>query len=169
MNEKERKCIDKNLCSRSLKYVRDILNNYYFAVQNNTTEELMKKHKKNIEDFEKYIQALRYDASGDQGKIWRLESELKLARKERDEAKKLYFELQNAKESEIEEKWEKIANTQINAEKRRINDEIRYGVELEMRDIKKELENQKKINEKWKAMFTEQAVANAKLINNGGE
>lgn len=41
--------------------------------------------------------------------------------------------------------------------------------ENEIYKLKEEIENQKKINEKWKAMFTEQAVANAKLINNGGE
>lgn len=36
---------------------------------------------------------------------------------------------------------------------------------IKIRDLEKELEKQKAINEKWKAMFTEQAMANAKLIN----
>ena len=43
--------------------------------------------------------------------------------------------------------------------------EIKNQCEIKMKDLEKELEKQKAINEKWKAMFTEQAMANAKLIN----
>lgn len=43
--------------------------------------------------------------------------------------------------------------------------EIKNQYEIKMKDLEKELEKQKAINEKWKAMFTEQAMANAKLIN----
>lgn len=39
------------------------------------------------------------------------------------------------------------------------------NLKLKIREIEQELEKQKAINEKWKAMFTEQAMANAKLIN----
>jgi hypothetical protein len=43
--------------------------------------------------------------------------------------------------------------------------EIKSQYEIKTKNLEKELEKQKAINEKWKAMFTEQAMANAKLIN----
>ena len=43
--------------------------------------------------------------------------------------------------------------------------EIKSEYEIKIKNLEKELEKQKAINEKWKAMFTEQAMANAKLIN----
>lgn len=43
--------------------------------------------------------------------------------------------------------------------------EIKSQYETKTRGLEIELEKQKTINEKWKAMFTEQAMANAKLIN----
>lgn len=42
---------------------------------------------------------------------------------------------------------------------------IKSSFEDKIKNLEEELKNQKSINEKWKAMFTEQAMANAKLIN----
>ena len=44
-------------------------------------------------------------------------------------------------------------------------EDIKRGFEDKIKDLEKELLNANKTNEKWKAMFTEQAMANAKLIN----
>lgn len=169
MNKKEREQIDLNLYSRSLEYVRQRLRSQTFAdikgQQNEFLKECEKEHKEKCEMFEKYIEALRYDAKGDRQCIWRLRQEKELAEKKEKEYEQLYSELYNQKEIDIETKWEKIYNTRIEIYKKRNEEALDYQVKLRTREIEQELEKQKAINEKWKAMFTEQAMANAKLIN----
>ena len=167
MNKKEREQIDLNVYSRCLDYIRKCLYNTKFVeiLDEEKLEELYENHKKQCAMFEKYIEALRYDAKGDKQCVWRLRQEKELAEKKEKEYEQLYSELYNQKEIDIETKWEKIYNTRIEIYKKRSEEAIDYQVKLRTREIEQELEKQKAINEKWKAMFTEQAMANAKLIN----
>lgn len=167
MNKKEREQIDLNVYSRCLDYIRKCLYNTKFVeiLDEEKLEELYENHKKQCAMFEKYIEALRYDAKGDKQCIWRLRQEKELAEKNEKKYEQLYFELYNQKECDIEAKWEKIYNANIEIYRKRNEEAIDYKVELITKDLEKELEKQKAINEKWKAMFTEQAMANAKLIN----
>lgn len=167
MNKKEREQIDLNVYSRCLDYIRKCLYNTKFVeiLDEEKLEELYENHKKQCAMFEKYIEALRYDAKGDKQCVWRLRQEKELAEKKEKEYEQLYSELYNQKEIDIETKWEKIYNTRIEIYKKRSEEAIDYPVKLRTREIEQELEKQKAINEKWKAMFTEQAMANAKLIN----
>ena len=167
MNKKEREQIDLNVYSRCLDYIRKCLYNTKFVetLDEEKLEELYKNHKKQCAMFEKYIEALRYDAKGDKQCVWRLRQEKELAEKKEKEYEQLYSELYNQKEIDIETKWEKIYNTRIEIYKKRSEEALDYQVKLRTREIEQELEKQKAINEKWKAMFTEQAMANAKLIN----
>lgn len=43
-----------------------------------------------------------------------------------------------------------------------------YEKVIEVSNLNQKVKKQEKLIDKWKAMFTEQALANAKLINNGG-
>lgn len=167
MNKKEREQIDLNVYSRCLDYIRKCLYNTKFVeiLGEEKLEELYENHKKQCAMFEKYIEALRYDAKGDKQCVWRLRQEKELAEKKEKEYEQLYSELYNQKEIDIETKWEKIYNTRIEIYKKRSEEALDYQVKLRTREIEQELEKQKAINEKWKAMFTEQAMANAKLIN----
>lgn len=167
MNKKEREQIDLNVYSRCLDYIRKCLYNTKFVeiLDEEKLEELYENHKKQCAMFEKYIEALRYDAKGDKQCVWRLRQEKELAEKKEKEYEQLYSELYNQKEIDIETKWEKIYNTRIEIYKERSEEALDYQVKLRIREIEQELEKQKAINEKWKAMFTEQAMANAKLIN----
>lgn len=167
MNKKEREQIDLNVYSRCLDYIRKCLYNTKFVeiLDEEKLEELYENHKKQCAMFEKYIEALRYDAKGDKQCVWRLRQEKELAEKKEKEYEQLYSELYNQKEIDIETKWEKIYNTRIEIYKKRSEEALDYQVKLRTREIEQELEKQKAINEKWKAMFTEQAMANAKLIN----
>lgn len=167
MNKKEREQIDLNVYSRCLDYIRKCLYNTKFVeiLDEEKLEELYENHKKQCAIFEKYIEALRYDAKGDKQCVWRLRQEKELAEKKEKEYEQLYSELYNQKEIDIETKWEKIYNTRIEIYKKRSEEALDYQVKLRTREIEQELEKQKAINEKWKAMFTEQAMANAKLIN----
>lgn len=167
MNKKEREQIDLNVYSRCLDYIRKCLYNTKFVeiLDEEKLEELYENHRKQCAMFEKYIEALRYDAKGDKQCVWRLRQEKELAEKKEKEYEQLYSELYNQKEIDIETKWEKIYNTRIEIYKKRSEEALDYQVKLRTREIEQELEKQKAINEKWKAMFTEQAMANAKLIN----
>lgn len=86
-----------------------------------------------------------------------------------------YKMLQNAYNSILKEKmhgFKDLYREQKEENKRNMEYELNFykmqiksEYEIKIEDLKKELEKQKAINEKWKAMFTEQAMANAKLIN----
>lgn len=169
MNKEQREQIDLNLSSRSLEYIRQILKNQTFVNikgnQNELLKECEKEHIEKCEMFENYIEALRYDANINKKIIYRYKREKEFAEKEKEYYKNMYDALYNKKESEIQKEYEKAYNTRAKFLEARKQDEIDNQVFLETRKLRTELEEQKKINEKWKAMYTGQCEANRILIN----
>ena len=145
----------------------------------------MNKSDRLIEEIRNFLNENKIDRRADI-KIRDLCRECKTKDRQLQELKdfKSKYEKDNEQfKKDYREKIDKTINEKVNE---RLNERLKKAVEqetaelkddkwnlidengnlkLKIREIEQELEKQKAINEKWKAMFTEQAMANAKLIN----
>ena len=145
----------------------------------------MNKSDRLIEEIRNFLNENKIDRRADD-KIRNLCRECKTKDRQLQELRdfKSKYEKDNEQfKKDYREKIDKTINEKVNE---RLNERLKKAVEqetaelkddkwnlidengnlkLKIREIEQELEKQKAINEKWKAMFTEQAMANAKLIN----
>ena len=145
----------------------------------------MNKSDRLIEEIRNFLNENKIDRRADD-KIRNLCRECKTKERQLQELRdfKSKYEKDNEQfKKDYREKIDKTINEKVNE---RLNERLKKAVEqetaelkddkwnlidengnlkLKIREIEQELEKQKAINEKWKAMFTEQAMANAKLIN----
>ena len=150
----------KAIINDIIKFYEDNENKDIYEIYRNNTKimdnERLYRLFKNID--ESFVQKQHYEAVKNNNqelreKIKNLEKEIQ---KYREKFRDLDFEVR--KEQII-----------LQLEKSNFEYSNRYTtVALEKANLIQELKEKDKLIDKWKAMFTEQALANAKLINNGG-
>lgn len=150
----------KTIINDIIKFYEDTGNKDIYEIYRNNTKimdnERLYRLFKNID--ESFVQKQHYET------VKNSNQEL------REKIKNLEKEIQNYREKfrdlDFEVRKEQIV---IQLEKSNFDYSNRYTtVALEKANLIQELKEKDKLIDKWKAMFTEQALANAKLINNGG-
>ncbi len=144
----------RNINACGTKFLKEFINKYYINCMPKEKDKLNEKYIENdIEKFKKLLVAIP-DEYVFKNNYKALNEAYNKILKEKENGFQDYYR-------ERKEESKRNMEYMLNVYKL----EIKNQYEIRIEDLEKELEKQKAINEKWKAMFTEQAMANAKLIN----
>ena len=144
----------RNITACGTKFLREFIDKYYINCMPKEKDKLNEKWiEGDIEKFKRLLNSIPDEYIFKNNYKTLYEAYNKILKEKENGFKDFYREKKEENKRNME--------YELNFYKMQIKSEY----EIKMKDLEKELEKQKAINEKWKAMFTEQAMANAKLIN----
>lgn len=148
-----------NVCGT--KFLKEFINKYYINCMPKEKDKLNEKYIENdIEKFKKLLVAIPDE--------YVFKNNYKALKNNYKALNEAYNKILKEKENGFQDYYREQKEENKRNVEYRLNFykmEIKSQYETKTRGLEIELEKQKAINEKWKAMFTEQAMANAKLIN----